>query len=58
MIRRNARLFGYLIVLALVALMMFYFDRASRTPEPDPGRQENNLPEIGHVPTPEQVHGK
>ena len=55
--KSNARLFGMLFVLCLVLLAIIYFSISTRPTGPvaDP---LDDLPPLGQVPTPEQIHGK
>ena len=55
--RKNARLFGMLIVLALVLLAIFYVDQAVRHPTGQPPGL-TNVPPLGQVPTQDQIENR
>lgn len=56
MIRKNARLVGYLLVLGMVLASLWYFQNEARAPKP-PEDTIRDVPPLGQVPTEEQIHG-
>jgi hypothetical protein len=53
--RRNGKLIGYLIVLALVLATLWGIRRL--TPSAPAGSATQDMPGLGQVPTEQQIHG-